>query len=237
MFETLVESGQRRRTPAGAGMVSLAVHAGLVALGVAATAGTIVAHHPRQPIDLGMVYQDLPPADADVADDDAGSSDAAAAIVLRPLPLVLDNMPDPVWSISTVHDPRVDPIGALRGRIDSLARTAGINGGTRQGREMAGALLAGEVDEPVRVLTAVTPKYPLVQESAGVPGRVVVEFIVGTTGEIEAGSLRIVEASDSAFASPSRDAVQRATYAPATVRGTPVRQLVRQTLVYRSRGT
>jgi TonB family protein len=228
MFETLVESGHRRRSPAHAGMAALALHVGIVAFAVQRTAGTPEAVIVRDTIAM-TIYEDQPTPTTStrpVTDDPA---------VPGPISIPMDG-PDPLV-IDPVHiDLRlpVTPDSTLRHSILVGARASAI-ATTQPGGPMGsidGVLLAGEVDDPVRILTAVNPRYPRALEAAGIRGRVVLQYVVDTTGITEPGSVRVMAATDSAFAAPSREAILATRFAPARVRGHVVRQLVRQTLVF-----
>ena len=85
------------------------------------------------------------------------------------------------------------------------------------------AQLAGESVEPV---------YPDSLWRAGVPGRVLVEFIVDTEGAIEPGSLRIVSATDPSFASAVKVALGGALFRSAVIAGKSVRQIVQIPYVF-----
>jgi TonB family protein len=83
-----------------------------------------------------------------------------------------------------------------------------------------------EVDDPVTVLVMPAPAYPQLLRDMGITGRVVAEFVVDTAGWIEPGSWRVVQATHEGFVRAAREAVLRARFHPARVRGVPVRQLV-----------
>lgn len=79
------------------------------------------------------------------------------------------------------------------------------------------ALISGESGPPV---------YPDSLFAAGIPGRVVAEFIVGEDGRIEPGTLTIASATHPLFASAVRFSLDGALFVPAVLDGKPVRQLV-----------
>ncbi|MGH7602567.1 MAG: carboxypeptidase regulatory-like domain-containing protein [Gemmatimonadaceae bacterium] len=86
---------------------------------------------------------------------------------------------------------------------------------------------ADQVDDPARLDqgTAV-PIYPDSLWRAGISGRVVAEFIVDSEGSIEAGSVRIVSATDPYFIQPVTAALGGATFHAALLKGNAVRQIV-----------
>lgn len=87
---------------------------------------------------------------------------------------------------------------------------------------------ADEVTRPVALIGGgtVQPVYPDSLWNAGIPGRVVAQFIVDQAGRIEAGTITIASATHPSFASAVRLALDRAVFHPALLDGEPVRQLV-----------
>lgn len=83
------------------------------------------------------------------------------------------------------------------------------------------------------MLSQPAPAYPPILRAAGIAGRVVVEFVVDTTGMVEPMSLRVVEASNRGFERSAREAALGARFTPARAQGRRVRQLVRQGVSFR----
>jgi TonB family protein len=95
---------------------------------------------------------------------------------------------------------------------------------------------ADQVTAPVEFLGAtVSPIYPDSLRAAGVPGRVVAEFIVGLDGRTEPGSVIIASATHPDFAMAVRMALQDAVFNPALLTGKPVRQLVHLPFDFKAR--
>jgi TonB family protein len=93
-------------------------------------------------------------------------------------------------------------------------------------------LTAASVDDPVGVIEQPAPRYPPALERAGIAGRVELEYVVDTTGRAEPGSLRTVVSTHPAFEAAAHATVLASRYKPARLRGSVVRQLVRQTLKF-----
>lgn len=91
------------------------------------------------------------------------------------------------------------------------------------------------MDEPARVLSQPAPVFPAVLKAARVGGRVVIQFVVDTVGRVEPGSVRFAESSHPAFESSARTAIEQSRFAPARIRGQPVRQVVRQSVRFEIR--
>ncbi|MGI9140159.1 MAG: energy transducer TonB [Gemmatimonadaceae bacterium] len=77
------------------------------------------------------------------------------------------------------------------------------------------------------------PEYPGSMRESGVTGRVMVQFVVGANGRVEAGSIKILESTNSAFAAAVREVLPRHRFSPAKIGGTAVRQIVQQPFVFR----
>jgi TonB family protein len=88
-------------------------------------------------------------------------------------------------------------------------------------------LTADQVDTAAEYHGWAEPTYPASELGARISGRVVVEFIVDTLGQVEASSITVVTATNSAFASAARAAVSRGRFTPAVLSGKRVRQVVR----------
>lgn len=87
--------------------------------------------------------------------------------------------------------------------------------------------------EPAVQLKVPRPHYPSALLSRRQPGRVWVEYVVGTDGRVEKGSIHVLLTDHEEFASAAISALQRATFRPATRRGTLVRQRVFQPISFR----
>jgi TonB family protein len=84
-----------------------------------------------------------------------------------------------------------------------------------------------QVDKPAEVPEgSVTPNYPDSLWRAGIPGRVVVEFVVDTAGLVEAGSVRIVSTTHRFFSAAVKSALEGAVFRAARLAGRTVRQIV-----------
>ena len=71
--------------------------------------------------------------------------------------------------------------------------------------------------------------YPDSLRRRGIEGKVVLEFVVDTLGQVEPG-IRVLDTADSLLVDPAKQMVRGARYTPGRVRGRPVRVLVRMGL-------
>ena len=102
----------------------------------------------------------------------------------------------------------------------------------------AGAVLtADQVDVAASYQEgSASPVYPPDLLKAKVMGRVVLQFIVDAGGRVEAGSVALISATNTAFADAAREAVGRARFTPASVGNRVVRQLVQAPFEFNPEG-
>lgn len=116
-------------------------------------------------------------------------------------------------------------------RTTSTGSGAGGGGGGGTGED-GGTYSAKMVDEAVKLINGndiarvLGRRYPRQLRDAGVEGRVVVQFVVDTNGRVEAGSIKVVSASNEEFSDPSVAAVKEFRFRPAKRQGRNVRQIV-----------
>jgi TonB family protein len=107
----------------------------------------------------------------------------------------------------------------------------GVVGGT--GPVTGEVFLEAQLDDPVQVISQPQPRYPPVLASAGITGRVEMQFIVDTTGHVEGPSFKVLKTSHPAFAEPAREAILKSVFKPAKFKGRAVRQLVQQAVAFK----
>ena len=107
---------------------------------------------------------------------------------------------------------------------------AGVAGGT--GPVTGETFLQDQVDDPVQVISKVSPRYPPVLQQAGVSGYVEATWVVDTTGHAESNSWKVLKSTNAQFEAPAREAIMKALYKPARIRGAAVRQLVQQRISF-----
>lgn len=92
------------------------------------------------------------------------------------------------------------------------------------------AYTADQVQEPARVEASapVAPLYPDSLYKAHVPGHVVVEFVVDSSGQVDPATVGVVSSTNPLFTDAVRRAFPAARFTAAVVGGRPVAQVVRQ---------
>ena len=58
------------------------------------------------------------------------------------------------------------------------------------------------------------PKYPPLLREIGLSSRVVLQFIVDTTGRVDSASIRVIESTHDGFEPPARESVAAAVFHP-----------------------
>jgi len=224
MFEVLVESRERRRRPVGQTATSVAVHAAII------FAAVTTVHGSADPV-------------TDIADP---SVIFIAPTDVRPTPRTGQRdgtAPSPTGfpTVVPVIDipPNLPPITITRQPFDPRAFTGhGSEGGVPDGVGAAGGspdvatlvVKSAEADEPPRLLTMGSLRAPAGLE--GVPGQVVLSFVVDTLGRTEAGSIKVLTSSSRVFEQSAIAMALGSRYTPGRNGGRSVRVLVEQPVVF-----
>lgn len=104
----------------------------------------------------------------------------------------------------------------------------GIGAAGDPGSIGSGQFSSLEVDVPVRYIGGGEPVYPPALRKSGVAGEVTLQFVVNADGKVEPASVRVISSTLYGFEAAAREAILRARFEPATIRGKEVRQLVQQ---------
>ncbi len=84
-----------------------------------------------------------------------------------------------------------------------------------------------------QVPNSAAPKYPLDLRNRGVEGEASFEFVVDERGRAVGESIRVIKFSDREFARSALEMLPRAQFAPARIRGCPVKQIVQQSFQFK----
>jgi protein TonB len=230
VFENLIESKPKARKSLGQTVLSILVHAAVIFAAVKVTTGAaegikkIVA-------DTTMVFLKPPPPPPPPPD--------------QPPPDVIVSQNPPPKGFQTVVAPTdipkdIPPIDLNEKPFDPKDFTgkgveggiaAGIVGGT--GPVTGEVFLEAQLDDPVQPISIPTPRYPPVLQSAGIAGRVELQYVVDTTGHAEPASFKVLKTTHPAFVEPAKEAIAKGVFKPAKFKGTPVRQLVQQAISFK----
>jgi protein TonB len=144
----------------------------------------------------------------------------------------------PVVSVPT-ELPTVDLSKALTNESDFSGKgvaggsSSGVKGGTGNegdtGKDAGadhGPYMEFQVEKPVAKIGGDAPEYPSALKADGVEGTVMAQFVVNESGRYEAGTLKILNSSNPAFAAAVKDALPRMRFSAAQIGGKKVQQLV-----------
>jgi periplasmic protein TonB len=235
VFDNLIESKAKSQKTFLQSAISLALHGLLIFGAIKATQG-VAETVANRPVDTTMVFlkppetppppPPPPPQDIVVA---ANPPPKGFQTVVAP-----DQIPTeipPVDLNEKAFDPKDFTGKGVEGGIAS-----GVAGGTGPVEVKGEVYLEAQLDDPVQVVSQPQPRYPPVMQSAGIAGRVEVQFVVDTTGHVEPSSFKILKSTHKAFAEPAREAILKSVFKPAKFKGSPVRQLVQQALSFKTGG-
>ena len=230
MFETLIASKPKRQKTAGETALSVALHGVLIFAAVKATAAA-PAKLREIMADTTMVFLKPPEPEPEPEPE---TPPPEAIVSANPPPQGFQTLipPDaipkeiPPINLNERFNPKDFTGKGVEGGI-----AAGVVGGT--GPVLADeTFLESQVDDPPQLLQAGPRLYPPALESAGIAGRVMLQFIVDTTGHAEASSIKVLSSSHPAFAEPAKEMVRKSLFKPGAVRGKRVRVLVQQAVSF-----
>ena len=230
MLTTLLESKSHQTRNNRGTIASIAVHAAIILGAVYATAtGAAAKDRPDDPTVLHWVPTPEPRSAAPAPQKHRASPAAKA----MPMP-VLQSFPVDVPTSLPSIDVALAPITSefvpnAIGRGDSSQRTTAGESGSG-GRH---AYDVSEVETAVTAIGNTVPDYPPALRSSGIEGSVAAEFVVTESGRADVRSLRIISATNDAFAESVRRALPRMRFRAAEIGGRRVPQLVRQSFVFR----
>ncbi|MEO8140988.1 MAG: TonB family protein [Gemmatimonadota bacterium] len=238
MFENLIESNQKRSGGLGQSLVSVFVHAGLIFGAIRATQGAAEAIR-EITVDTTMVFlkpPETPPPPPPPPENvvvSANPPPQGFQVVSPP-----DNIPTeiPPVNLNEKFDPKDFTGKGVEGGI-----ATGIVGGTGPVSIEGQVFLAAEVDDNPQMTNgaacaeAIASSYPAVMKSAGIPGKVVMQFIVNTDGHVDPASVKITSSTHKAFEEPARKVLTSTacTFKAGSTHGQPVRVLVQQAISFK----
>lgn len=231
MFENLIESKTKSQKTFGQTLLSFAIH-GLIIFGAVKATQGVAETIKEKPVDTTMVFlkppepppPPPPPPENVVVTQNPPPKGFQTVVAPTDIP---KDIP-PIDLKEKAFDPKDFTGRGVEGGIAS-----GIAGGTGPVDVKAEVFTEAQLDDPVQAITQPTPRYPPVLQSAGIAGRVELQYIVDTTGHAEPSSFKILKSTHQAFEEPAREAIMKSVFKPAKFRGRPVRQLVQQAMSFK----
>jgi protein TonB len=218
MFGTLLESRARRQRRPGGAALSIAAHIAIIGGATAATVhGTTSPRSPLKP--EVIVFTATRPTPRPIEH----RKTTAPPTSSRPTdftPVVL-----------TIPPPGATPPALPTIDVSSQATPADIvlgpgTSGSHQGPPRGSFDLTDDPPGELRgrellmhIVSSAKPRYPEALRQNGIDGRVVVQFVVDTTGSIDPSSLRVLQSTHDLFTQAVRSALASFRFRPAEVGG------------------
>ena len=221
MFDVLMGSRLRPRVQPGQGLLVAALHGAIVA-GVIRGVTVPVPTAPAPLVDTTIFLVEAPrvPQSAPVRSE--GEIGTAPAFEIPTAP--------PTDLPPLTLGPALDPERLRRAFASGLPGRA--VGPPAPAERIAGV---GDVDIPAAALHQPSPRYPPALQLAGIEGRVLVEFIIDTTGHLEPGSVKVLTSTHRGFEPAALETLERSLFRPARISGRAVRQRTLQAIGFRIR--
>jgi len=235
MFNNLIESKRKSQKSAGGAAVSVLLHAGLITLAVAATAGagTKIMEKPKAE-DVKFVEAKKPPPPKP----ETPKPPPPNVVTAPPPPKGFQVLTAPINIPDKIPD--VDLSKAVTNEADFSGR--GVEGGVAKG--VQGGKGPVNPDQPYfafqveKQVLAVEdnppPRYPSMLQDAHIGGEVLAQFVVDTAGHAEMNSFKVLKSTNDLFSAAVKNALPKYRFYPAETGGHKVRQLVQMPFVFKA---
>lgn len=90
-----------------------------------------------------------------------------------------------------------------------------------------------KLSSTVQAARLISESYPADLKSRGVGGMVELQFVVDSKGKVEAGSVEVVDATQTALGEAAKKVVARLDFAPGKLNGTAVKTKVVLPIIYK----
>jgi TonB family protein len=194
---------------------------------IAAVAGTVQKAAKERVRELPVTRLELPPLGAEAEREPHSSVPEEPDL---PSPPSVHPMKFPAPRIDVRFSFPSIPLAA----VDSVSLSPTSRGQTGRKR-VDTTLTTANVDRLPELLGGIDPHYPVVLQGSGLSGVVELEYVIATSGLVEAGTMRVRSSPHVAFSRSAGEALRRARFKPALVAGRPVPVLVRQRIHFLNR--
>lgn len=232
MFDNLIESKQKKQRRFGQTMFSLAVHAVLIFLAIKAT--QVVATAEAKPeVDTTMSFlkpPEPPPEPPPPPPEEVIVSANPPPKGFQTVVAVAD-IPKDIPPVN-LNEKAFNPSDFTGKGVEGGVAT-GIVGGTGP-VDLNAVVTSAEADEQPQLISAGPKIVP--PGMAGVPGRVTFQFVIDTTGHVEANSFKLLNATNQIFVESAKQMLLKSVFKPGRAGGRPARVLVNQGVSFSSGG-
>lgn len=226
MFTTLVESRAPKARRMGGTVVSAVVHGVLIAGAVMVAHPRSVDANPEPPKPDTVIWVPIDRSHEPRLGRTRGGAPEGPVLQPPAVPIRIDfrdHEPTPI---------DIDP-GPVVTEPDFIPGRGGVGSGTPIGGGVPGGLGGGgiwsanQVDRSPSIAgRPIEPRYPTQLRTAGIEGRVVLQFVVDTLGRAEPGDVTVIETSHPQFAEAVREVLPRYRFIPGEAAGHRVRTRV-----------
>jgi periplasmic protein TonB len=224
MFRTLIESTASRQRRTGAALLSFLSHIGILTGAALVTAGRSIAA-PRDPVRVTTVTYVDPRKPVQRQGDvfPRRRIPFPCRVCFAGVRVVPSSAPTTLPSLDALDPTRqgdLAPRWCTRVADCSVVQTA-VDSGAVPGD--GAVVVSAEILTQLR--SGPPPRYPEPLRSAGIDGRVVIQFVVDTLGAIEPASVKVIHSSHDLFTRSVEAVLPRYRFAPSEVNGRRVRAL------------
>jgi protein TonB len=229
MFSTLIESAPKKEKKAGTALTSVFVHAALITLAVYATAAAGIEKEKRRQENVKFVEVRKEP---EIKKEEPKPPPKERIAVVPPKGFQVLRAPVEI----PIKIPEIDLSKRVTNEEDFTGK--GVAGGIGKGVvggtpvDISQTYFEFQVEQAASAIGGLSPSYPEALRAAGVEGTVRLQFVVDTTGRVDAGTLKVVSSTNELFAQSARSAVLRARFSAARIGARRVKQLVEQPITF-----
>jgi protein TonB len=217
MFSELLETRAHRQRRFGGATMSVAAHVAIVGVIAASTAHGRSAPKTKEPPPPKVVFVEHPSAPVRAVPQTATTQSAAPRLNVI---------------VKHVDVPTFVPHGLPPIDVGAHAADSIIIGGGGESHGLAGQVgnVFGDdsrhdsntwnaIEIQMHILEPARPRYPESLRSAGIEGRVLVEFTVDTLGRVDASSVKVLDSTHELFTKAAKDALSAFRFRPAEASG------------------
>jgi protein TonB len=209
-------------------LVAVLMHVAVVMAAVATGVNSAPADHPAA---RDTVRLDLAPS-LPVKSRAANQSHPAPRGPMIPAP---PSVPSPEPEPLRVEIPRPEAPADAASGIDLPALTRSSGPSAAGFHPLDSVIGMAEVERLPELVNEVRLRYPEALLGSGLSGAVELEYVILSSGRIDAGSMRVRASLHPAFSAAAKEALLRARFIPALRAGRPVAVLVRQSIRFLNR--
>jgi protein TonB len=232
MLDNLIESKKKSARSAGGTLLSVVVHAAVIALAVVVTANAGLKKDEKvkaEDITFMETPKEKPPPP------EPEKPPPPDVVVTPPPPKGFQTIVAPIDIPDKIPEP--DLSKAVTDAADFSG--TGVAGGTSKGVVGGTAKVSDQpyfvfqVEKPALAREGnPTPPFPEILRQSGITGQVVAEFVVGTDGKADMSTFHVLSSTHDLFTAAVKRTLPKMSFYPAEIGGQKVKQLVSQAFTF-----